>query len=82
MTTIERLRAIGAELDEYECPTCCAFYEANTTYPWHLPDEDCRAIREPLTEAELASLKAWPADTPEQLRYEQREMLKRWGVSK
>lgn len=33
---------------EYECTICGADLSPSEAYPWHWPDEDCRAIREPL----------------------------------
>ena len=44
----DRLATVGADPDEYECPICNAEYGPSDSYPWHWPDEDCRAIREPL----------------------------------
>ena len=31
------------------CGSCGAELRASTSFPWHKPDDDCRAIREPLT---------------------------------
>ena len=30
------------------CPTCNADLGPSSSYPWHLPEEDCRAIRQPI----------------------------------
>jgi hypothetical protein len=34
-----------------ECGSCGADIGESTSYPWHLEDEDCRAIRHPVLEA-------------------------------
>lgn len=44
----ERLGGIGAEPSEWECPICSADYGPSDSHPWHWPDEDCRAVREPV----------------------------------
>ncbi len=31
-----------------ECPICGADIGPSSTFPWHLEDEDCRAVRDPL----------------------------------
>lgn len=33
--------------DGETCGSCSALLAPSTAYPWHLPDEDCRAIRTP-----------------------------------
>lgn len=45
---ILQLKEIGGNSLESECPACGADYGPSKTYPWHWPDEDCRAIREPV----------------------------------
>lgn len=32
-----------------DCGSCGADLTPSVTYPWHYPDANCRAIREPLT---------------------------------
>lgn len=43
--------------EEYEtresCGSCGADIEPSTVYPWHREDEDCRAVRGPLTVAQV-----------------------------
>ena len=45
---IMQLKEIGGNSLESECPICAADYGPSDSYVWHWPDEDCRAIREPV----------------------------------
>jgi hypothetical protein len=44
---VELLEAAGIPEDE-DCGSCGARIGPNGAFPWHLPDEDCRAIRPPV----------------------------------
>lgn len=46
---IRQLEAVGGTPEEYDCPICAADYGPSDSYVWHWPDEDCRAIREPIS---------------------------------
>jgi hypothetical protein len=35
-----------------DCGSCGADYGPSASYPWHYPDEDCRAVRPPVQETE------------------------------
>lgn len=43
-----QLIEVGGKPGETSCPICAADYGPSDSYPWHWPDEDCRAIREPV----------------------------------
>lgn len=43
----ERLREWGYTTPE-SCGSCGADLGPSATYPWHYPDEDCRALKDPI----------------------------------
>ena len=46
-----QLIEVGGDVTESDCPICAADYGPSDSYVWHWPNEDCRAIRQPVKAA-------------------------------